>query len=210
METSVYNIQGKAVGKVKLDAAIFAVPAKKAVLHRVVESQLANRRSVIAATKSRGDVRGGGRKPWRQKGTGRARAGSNRSPLWKGGGIIFGPTPDRNYCQRVNKKEKNKALLMALSAKAQDQELLIISGLKLEKIKTKTVAEILRSLSLADKSVLLALAKKDQVLSKSAANLPKVQVSLASNLNVYDILRHDVLLLTKESLPVISKTFHQS
>ena len=207
MEVSVYNKQGKIVGKEKLSAEIFSVAAKNEVLHRVVEAQLANKRNVVAATKNRGDVRGGGRKPWKQKGTGRARAGSSRSPIWKGGGVVFGPTPARNFKKRVNKKEKRKALLMAFSTKAMNKEVVIVDDLKFEKIKTQAVAEMLRSLSLSDKSVLLALAKKDSILIKSAANLSSAKTCLANNLNVYDILRYDILLLTKESLKVIADTF---
>ena len=207
MEAVVYNLKGEKVGKEKLNPAIFDIEVKTGVLHRVVEAQLANQRQVIAATKGRSQVRGGGRKPWKQKGTGRARAGSTRSPIWKGGGVTFGPTPARNFKKRINKKERKKALLMALTTKAQTKKIIVLDKFKLEKVKTKPIAVLLDSLSLGDKSTLIALPKKDVTATKSVANLPRVEANLASNLNVYDILRYDTLLLPKDSLKVIEKTF---
>jgi len=207
MEVSVYNMKGVKTGKEKLNSQIFDVKVKVGVLHRVVEAQLANRRSAIAATKGRSQVRGGGRKPWKQKGTGRARAGSTRSPIWKGGGVTFGPTSARNFKKRINKKEKRTALLMALTSKAQDKKIVVIDDFKLEKIKTKPVATLLSALSLNDKSALIALAKKDDKVAKSVANLSDTKTGLAGNLNAHDVLRYDTLLLAKDSLKVIEKTF---
>ncbi|MBU1178341.1 50S ribosomal protein L4 [Patescibacteria group bacterium] len=204
----VYNLKGEKKKDIKLNPDIFAVEVKSVVLHRVVESILANRRQSLAATKDRSQVRGGGIKPWRQKGTGRARVGSNRSPLWKGGGVTFGPTAERNFIKKVNKKEKKKALLMALSDKAAGKKIAVIDEIKFKDIKTQNITAALAAIpSVKNQDALLVLAAKDNIITKSVANLPRVQVLPAANLNIYDVIRFEYLLLSLSALKEIEKTF---
>lgn len=207
METTLYNAQGEAVGKIQLDPKLFGVPVKEGVVQRAVLAQAANSKVAVAHTQTRGEVRGGGKKPWRQKGTGRARAGSSRSPLWVGGGVTFGPRPDRNFSLRVNKKELRKALLMSLSSKAQDKKIIVLSDLSLPEIKTKTVATLFRKLPNAKKSTLLVQSKPDAKVYRSARNIDRVTTILANSLNVVDVLRHDYLVMPQSSLEVLQKTY---
>lgn len=204
----VYNLKGEKKKEVNLNPDIFAVEVKSVVLHRIVEAILANRRPNLAATKDRSQVRGGGAKPWRQKGTGRARAGSIRSPIWKGGGVTFGPTPARNYSKKINKKEKRKALFMALSDKVTDKKIALVEEIKFKDIKTKNVTKVLKALTpIKSENALLVLSAKDDIVTKSAANLPRVQVRTAAALNAYDVIRFEYIVLSLLALKEIEKTF---
>lgn len=208
MELKVYNTQGEAVREVTLDPAIFNVPLKKELMQRAVLTQTSNARTAIAHTKTKAEVRGGGRKPWRQKGTGKARQGSIRSPQWVGGGIAFGPRSNRNFAMRLNKKESRKALFMSLSEKVRDHKLLLIEDLAFPEAKTKHVAQLLKKLpGVGTKKTLLVQATVHKDTYKSARNIPHVDTILANSLNLLDVLRHDVVIVPVAGLDVISKTF---
>src|SRR3989454_2635262 len=190
------------VGQVEVPAAVVAGPVREHLLHAAVHSQLAARRAGTAATKTKGFVSGGGKKPWRQKGTGRARAGSIRSPLWVGGGTIFGPQP-RDYSYRLPKKARKQALLSALSAKNRDGKIIVLDKWELAEPKTKLMRKILDDLKVT--SVLIVLAQSDERVERSARNLPAVKVLRVEGLNVYDLLRHEHLILTEGSLRLIEE-----
>ena len=207
MKTAVYNEKGEEVGTVLLPKEIFEVKMNSDLAHQVVVSQMANRRRVIAHTKGRGQVRGGGKKPWRQKGTGRARHGSIRSPLWRGGGVTFGPTKERVFKKEIPKKMRKKALLMVLSAKAEENLILVLDNLKIEKPNTKRVAAILKELPLKGKSCLLALPAYDKNIILSARNIPKTETIEARNLNALDLLSFKYLLMPKDTIKTIKETF---
>jgi large subunit ribosomal protein L4 len=198
-QVSVYNVKREKVADIELPEALLGQLVKPHLLHEVVKAQLNNRRAGTASTKGRAEVRGGGKKPWRQKGTGRARAGSNRSPLWRGGGVVFGPKP-RDYSQRPPKKVRRQALLMALSAKAQDEQLTIVDSLGLERIKTKDFLAILGSLGLAGKKCLVVYEGADPMLEKSSRNVPGVKAIRREGLNVYDILKYENLVLLQPAV----------
>ncbi len=207
-----YNQNGKEIEQIRLPKEIFEVKMNPDLLHQVVVSQMANRRRVIAHTKGRGEVRGGGRKPWRQKGTGRARHGSIRSPIWVGGGVTFGPTKERNYKKKINKKMKKRALFMVLSAKVKDKELRILEDLKLEKPKTKEMVKILSKIQhlkskIQNPSTLIVLPKKDEKVIKAARNIPKIETIEARNLNALDLLSFKYLLIPKKAIKTIKETF---
>lgn len=206
-KVKVYNMQGKKVGEETLNPDIFNVEINPDVIHRARVAQLSKRRRPIAKVLGRGEVRGGGAKPWRQKGTGRARAGSIRSPLWRGGGVVFGPTPKRTFVKGINKKEKRKALFMSLTDKINKKCLILVDKLKLSNIKTKKILEILNRLPIKGKSTLIILPKPDRIVQKSTDNLVNVKTLLANSLNVIDILKYDCLLMPIESLKVIEKTY---
>jgi large subunit ribosomal protein L4 len=196
----IYNINKEKVGELDLKEEIFGVEVKAPVLHEVVTWQRACRRAGTASTKRRGEVRGGGRKPWRQKGTGRARVGSIRSPLWRGGGVIFGPKP-RSYAYTLPKKVRRLALKMALSSKAQAGQLLVLSDYPHATPKTKDFVQMLKTFAL-DK-VLIITPEEHRALELSARNVPHVQVTQTAGINVYDILRYDHLVLLSEAVPQI-------
>jgi large subunit ribosomal protein L4 len=196
----VLNINKEKVGEVELQEEIFGVPVRSHVLHEVVTWQRACRRAGTASTKSRGEVRGGGRKPWRQKGTGRARVGSTRSPIWRGGGIVFGPKP-RSYAYTLPKKVRRLALKMALSSKLQAGQLLVLDEYPHTTPKTKDFIQVLRNLEVA--KALIIAPETHQALELSARNVPHVQVMLPAGLNVYDILRYEHLVMLKTSLAQI-------
>jgi large subunit ribosomal protein L4 len=198
LKLAVRNHEGKKVDEVELKAGVFEVKANEAVVHQVVRAQLAAKRKGLASTRSRGEVHGGGRKPWRQKGTGRARAGSNRSPLWKGGGTVFGPSP-RNYSVKVPKKVKTLALKMVLSAKAKASELTVIEGWSFEEPKTKKALEVIQNLKVNGK-ILVVLSKWDENVEKSLRNIPGVKVILAAEMNVLDVLDNSNLVIEREAL----------
>jgi large subunit ribosomal protein L4 len=191
------------MGEIELPVSIFAEPLRKHLLYEVVKMQLANRRAGTAATKTKGKVRGGGRKPWRQKGTGRARAGSIRSPLWVGGGTVFGPQP-RSYAYRLPRQARQTALRSALSLKRQEDHLLVVDKLELPEIKTKKVVELLRQLAV-EESVLIVIPNKDEHIERAARNLPQVKVLRAEGLNVYDLLCYRYLLLTQETVACLAE-----
>lgn len=207
MKTSVYNKEGKEVGQVTLPKEIFEVPMSTDLLHQITVAQRANRRQISAHTKDRGDVSGGGKKPWRQKGTGRARHGSIRSPIWKGGGVTFGPTKDKVFKKRIPTKMRRKALLMALSVKAKEKMLIVLDELKVDKIKTKPINEIFNNLPCKDKKCLVVLPNMDKNVVLSARNIANIETVEARNLNALDILSFKYLIMSKESIKAIKETF---
>jgi large subunit ribosomal protein L4 len=192
----------KAAGSIELDAAIFEAPVRPHLFHAEVRRQLASRRMGTHATKNRAGVSGGGVKPWRQKGTGRARQGSIRSPQWAGGGAVFGPVP-RSHDHRLTKKTRRAALRSALSLRAKEGALTVAEGLALDEFKTKRVIALLEGLGLAGQSVLIVVAGAEPQLEVSARNLPGVSVIRAAGLNVYDVLRHARLVIAREALDAI-------
>lgn len=196
----VYDINRTKVGEVDLREDIFAVPVAGHVLHEVVKMQLACRRAGTASTKGRAEVRGGGRKPWRQKGTGRARAGSIRSPLWRGGGIVFGPKP-RSYAYKVPKKVRRLALKMALSSKLADGKLVILDRYPFETPKTKDFVKVLNNFQIS--KGLFVTPEDNEILTLSSRNVPYIQVMRPEGLNVYDILRYEHLVLFQPALTQI-------
>ncbi len=198
----VLNINKEKVGEVELQEEIFGVPVRGHVLHEVVTWQRACRRAGTASTKSRGEVRGGGRKPWRQKGTGRARSGSTRSPIWKGGGTIFGPKP-RSYVYTMPKKVRRLALKMALSSKLQAGQLVVLDEYPHTQPKTKDFVQVLRNFEIA--KALIITGEANQALELSSRNVPHVQVMLPAGLNVYDILRYEHLVMLKPALAQIEE-----
>lgn len=202
---AVHNVDGEQVDEIELSEAVFGRPVHEAVLHEVVVMQLANRRRGTHNTKARSEVRGGGRKPWRQKGTGRARHGTIRSPIWRGGGIVFGPHP-RDYSYRVPKKVKRLALKSALSAKVEGGRILVLDKLDLSVPKTKEMIRILGNLKAGD-SALVITAEKDTNIEKSARNIPEVKSTEARQLNVYDLLNHSHLVITVDALARIEEVF---
>lgn len=206
MKTKVYNLEGKETGEIELPERIFNVPVNEDLIHQVVVAQMANSREVIADTKDRGEVRGGGKKPWKQKGTGRARHGSTRSPLWKGGGVTFGPTSDRNFTKRINKKMKAKALFMVLSEKLREEKIMVVDGLKMEKPSTKDMIKALDKLSVKSKA-LLALDKRDDNIIKSVGNISNISLIASDSINVVDILKNDLFVVNKEGLKKIEETY---
>lgn len=203
-ELDIKDRNNNTVGKLDLQEDIFVAHPKRAVLHEVVINFLANQRQGTHATKTRGLVSGGGRKPWRQKHTGRARAGSIRSPLWRGGGIVFGPQP-RDYSYKLPQKIRRLALRTALSLKLSDGEIIIIDNFSIEKPKTKEMIEILKNLGLAGKSVLIVLPEKDDSIILSIRNIPRVSVTRVADLNPYDVIVYNILLMTKEAALLLAE-----
>lgn len=206
MDIKVYNQEGKEVGKLELNEAIFGLSWNADLVHQALAKILSNSRQVIADTKNRGEVSGGGRKPWKQKGTGRARHGSIRSPLWKGGGVSFGPTSQRNFKVKINKKMARKALLIVLSAKLKDDEILALDQLKLAGAKTKELSKVLSAFPKV-KSALVILPKKDNDILRASANLPRVKIITTDNLNIFDILKYRNVILTKDVVDYLQKIY---
>jgi large subunit ribosomal protein L4 len=202
-----YAQTGKVVSQTRLPSEIFGVKINPDLVHRVAVSQTANRRRLIAHAKDRSEVRGGGKKPWRQKGTGRARHGSIRSPIWRGGGVTFGPTKERVFKKKINKKMRRKALLMVLSAKAKNNLLVLLDKIKLEKPKTKLMAEVLGKLPCKEKSTLVVLPGMDKNLILALRNLPDTETVQAKDLNALDLLNFKYLVMPKESVKIIKDTF---
>jgi large subunit ribosomal protein L4 len=207
MKAIVYNQEGKEIGTTLLPKEIFDVKINPDLVHQVVVSQMANRRKVIAHTKTRAEVRGGGRKPWRQKGTGRARVGSIRSPLWKGGGVVFGPRKEKVFKKEIPKKMKRLALFMVLSGKIKNNLLILLDKLKIEKPKTKEMTEILKKLPCKNESSLIALPELNKNLIIATRNIPDVETIQAKDLNALDLLSFKHLIMPKESIKVIKETF---
>jgi large subunit ribosomal protein L4 len=200
-----YDRTGKTVGKVELSDELFAAPVNSAVLHQVVTAQLAARRTGTADTKTRGEIRGGGRKPYKQKGTGRARQGTVTAPHYRGGGVVFGPHP-RSYEQRLPRKMKRLALRGALTAKLVDEQLKVIDSFGLDAIKTRDLAGVLRALA-ADGRVLVVSPGRDQNLELSARNLPTVDIILADSLNVVDLIKADLVLIEQPALARMQEVY---
>ena len=201
---SVYNMEGKEVGKIELNDAVFGVEVNEHLVHLAVVQQLANNRQGTQKAKTRAEVSGGGRKPWRQKGTGHARQGSTRSPQWTGGGVVFAPTP-RDYSFKMNKKEKQLALKSALTSKVNDSKLIVVDELKMEAIKTKEFKAVMTNLN-ANKA-LVVMAEKDENVVMSAKNIPDVTTTLTSTINVYDIMKAGTVVLTKDAVAKIEEVY---
>ena len=215
-KVAVYNIEGKEVEKIELNDAVFGVEINEHLVHMAVVAQLANKRQGTQSAKTRSEVSGGGRKPWRQKGTGHARQGSTRSPQWTGGGVVFAPKP-RDYSVKMNKKEKAIAIKSALTAKLNDNKLVVVDKFELDEIKTKTVANILGNLK-AEKALIVTNGKNENLVL-SAKNIPNVRTSsievlnnedkreVRSTINVYDIMKYDTLVVTKDAVAAIEEVY---
>ena len=201
---SVLNMEGKEVGTIELNDAIFGVKINEHLVHMAVVQQLANNRQGTQKAKTRSEVSGGGRKPWRQKGTGHARQGSTRAPQWKGGGVVFAPVP-RDYSFKLNKKEKRAALKSALTSRVLDGKLIVLDELKLDEIKTKKFKAVMDNLKVS--KALVVLADNDKNVFMSARNLPAIKTTLTSTINVYDILKGDTLVLTKDVVAKIEEVY---
>ena len=203
-EVSVLNMEGSEVGKMKLNDAIFGVEINEHLVHQAVVAQLANNRQGTQKAKTRSEVRGGGRKPWRQKGTGHARQGSIRAPQWTGGGVVFAPTP-RDYSKKMNKKEKRIALKSALTSRVEEGKFIVLDELKFDAPKTKEFAEVMKNLE-ADKA-LVVLNDNDTNVVKSAANIPTVKTASTQTINVYDILKYDTVIVTQDAVKTIEEVY---
>lgn len=201
---AVYNIEGKEVDKLELNDNVFGVEINEHLVHLAVVSQLANGRQGTQSAKTRSEVSGGGRKPWRQKGTGHARQGSTRSPQWTGGGVVFAPKP-RDYSMKMNKREKQIAIKSALTSKVQDSKLIVVDEFKLDEIKTSKFAQILDNLK-APKA-LVVTKDKDEKVVLSARNIPTVKTTMTNSINVYDILKYDSLVITKDAVAAIEEVY---
>ena len=201
---SVYNIEGKEVGSIELNDAVFGVESNEHLVHMAVVNQLANNRQGTQSAKTRSEVSGGGRKPWRQKGTGHARQGSTRAPQWTGGGIVFAPKP-RDYSFKMNKKEKKLALLSALTSKVADNKIVVLDEFKLDEIKTKKFAEVMNNLKVSKALVVLEGENKNVVLS--GRNIPTVKVSATNEINTYDVLKYDTLVVTKAAVEKLQEVY---
>ena len=201
---SVYNMEGKEVGTMELNDAVFGVEVNEHLVHLAVVAQLANKRQGTQKAKTRSEVSGGGRKPWRQKGTGHARQGSTRAPQWTGGGVVFAPTP-RDYSIRLNKKEKRAALKSALTSRVNDNKFVVVDELKFEEIKTKNFKNVMNYLNVS--KALVVLAENDQNVVLSARNIPEVRTSLVNTLSVYDILKYNTVVATKAAVASIEEVY---
>ncbi len=206
-KVKVYNLDGKVVGEETLNEKLFGLKPNHGLIEQVVTALLSNARKVLGHTKTRGEVRGGGKKPWAQKHTGRARHGSTRSPIWKGGGVTFGPRLERNWTKGINKTMKKKALLMTLSDKALNEKLVLVDDMTMPEIKTKKFAVMLAKLPLKGLSTLIVLKDSDPKVVKSARNLQGVTTMRADSLNPYEVLKHKYILADKKALAVIEKTY---
>ena len=202
---SVYNMEGKEVGSIELNDAVFGADINEHLVHMAVVQQLANNRQGTQKAKTRSEVRGGGRKPWRQKGTGHARQGSTRAPQWTGGGVVFAPVP-RDYSFKMNQKEKRAALKSALTDKVQSGNIVVLDELKLDEFKTKKFANVMSNIK-ATRKALVVLADKDEKVIKSASNLPEVKTLLTNTINVYDIVNAQTLVLTKDAVAKIEEVY---
>jgi len=207
MKISVYNQQGEKISEALLLKEIFDIKINPDLIYQVARSFMMSQRKATAHTKDRSEVRGGGRKPWRQKGTGRARHGSRRSPLWRGGGITFGPTKEKIFKRKINKKMRRKALKMILSAKVKNNLLILLDKIKLEKAKTKGILEIIKKLPIEGKSSLITLPVIDENIIRASRNIDGVKVVQAKDLNILDLLSFKYLIMPKEAIKVIKETF---
>jgi large subunit ribosomal protein L4 len=203
-KVSVYNMEGKEVDTIDLSDAVFGVEVNEHLVHMAVVQQLANKRQGTQKAKTRSEVSGGGRKPWRQKGTGHARQGSTRAPQWTGGGVVFAPVP-RDYSFKLNKKEKRAALKSALTSRVQENKLIVIDELKFDEIKTKSFKNVIDNLNVSKAYVVLN--DNDEKVVKSAKNLPNVQTALTNTINVYDIMKGGTVILTKDAAKTIEEVY---
>ena len=203
-KVSVYNMEGNEVGNMELNDAIFNVEVNEHLVHMAVVSQLANNRQGTQSAKTRSEVRGGGRKPWRQKGTGHARQGSTRSPQWTGGGVVFAPKP-RDYSFKLNKKEKKLALKSALTSRVQDNKFIVVDDLKLDEIKTKALASTLNNLKV--NKALVVIADDNANVALSARNIEDVKTAYTNTINVYDILKYDTVVIDKATVAKLEEVY---
>ncbi len=203
-KVAVYNMEGKEVDKIELNDSIFGVEINEHLVHMAVLQQLANNRQGTQKAKTRSEVRGGGRKPWRQKGTGHARQGSTSSPQWTGGGVVFAPTP-RDYSFKLNKKEKRAALKSALTSRVVENKFVVVDELKLDEIKTKKFVEVLKNLNV--EKALVVLNDMDEKVIASAANIPTVKTTQTNELNVFDVLKYDTVVVTKAAVATIEEVY---
>lgn len=203
-KVAVYNMEGNEVGSIELNDSIFGVEINEHLVHMAVLQQLANNRQGTQKAKTRSEVRGGGRKPWRQKGTGHARQGSTRAPQWTGGGMVFAPTP-RDYSFKLNKKEKRAALKSVLTSKVADNKLVVVDELKLDEIKTKKFVQVMNNLKL--EKALVVLNDMDINVIASAANIPNVKTAQTNELNVFDALKYDTVVLTRDAVATIEEVY---
>ncbi|MCI8508401.1 MAG: 50S ribosomal protein L4 [Lachnospiraceae bacterium] len=203
-QVAVYNIEGKEVDKLELNDSVFGVEINEHLVHMAVVAQLANNRQGTQSAKTRAEVRGGGRKPWRQKGTGHARQGSTRSPQWTGGGVVFAPKP-RDYSMKLNKKEKANAMKSALTSRVNEEKFIVLDELKFDEIKTKKFVEVLNNLEVA--KALVVTKDNDQNVVLSARNVPGVKTALTNTINVYDILKYDTVVITKDAVAAIEEVY---
>ena len=203
-KVSVYNIDGKEVGSIELNDAVFGVEVNEHLVHLAVVNQLANKRQGTQSAKTRSEVSGGGRKPWRQKGTGHARQGSTRAPQWTGGGVVFAPKP-RDYSFKMNKKEKKIALLSALSSKVNDSKIVVLDSFNLDEIKTKKFAEVMNNIKVSNALFVIEGENKNVVLS--GRNIPTVKVSATNEINTYDVSKYDTLVVTKAAVEKLEEVY---
>lgn len=201
---AVYNTEGKEVDKLELNDNVFGVEINEHLVHLAVISQLANSRQGTQSAKTRSEVSGGGRKPWRQKGTGHARQGSTRSPQWTGGGVVFAPKP-RDYSMKMNKREKQIAIKSALTSKVRDSKMVVVDAFNMDEIKTAKFAEILNNLKVS--KALVVTKDKDEKVILSARNIPTVKTTMTNAINVYDILKYDSLVITKDAVAAIEEVY---
>lgn len=201
---SVYNMEGKEVGTIELNDAVFGVEVNEHLVHMAVVAQLANKRQGTQKAKTRSEVRGGGRKPWRQKGTGHARQGSTRAPQWTGGGVVFAPTP-RDYSFKLNKKEKRAALKSALTSRVEEKKFIVLDEINFGEIKTKNFQNVLNNLNVAKALVVLEDGNKNAELS--ARNIPSVKTARTNTINVYDILKYNTVIATKAAVETIEEVY---
>ena len=201
---SVYNMEGNEVGTLELNDAVFGVNVNEHLVHLAVVSQLANKRQGTQKAKTRAEVSGGGRKPWKQKGTGHARQGSTRSPQWTGGGVVFAPVP-RDYSFKLNKKEKRAALKSALTSRVQENKLIVVDELKFDEIKTKNFKQVMDNLKVS--KGLVVINENDKNVVMSAKNMPTVNTTLTSTLNVYDVMKAGTVVLTKDAVKTIEEVY---
>lgn len=204
-KVNVYNMLGEQVGEIELNENIFGIEVNQHVVYEVVKNQLANKRQGTQSTKTRAEVRGGGRKPWRQKGTGRARQGSTRAPHFSGGGVTFAPKP-RDYSYSVPKKVKRLAMKSALTSKVQNNEIIVIDEINFDAPKTKEMTNFLTKIK-ADKKALIVMGEKNENVIKSANNIPNVQTALVNTLNVYDILKYNSFIITKDAVRKVEEVY---
>lgn len=203
-KVSVYNMEGNQVGEIELDDAVFGVKVNEHLVHMAVVNQLANKRQGTQSAKTRAEVRGGGKKPWRQKGTGHARQGSTRAPQWTGGGVVFAPKP-RDYSFKMNRKEKAYALRSALTSRVLENKLIVLDELNFDEIKTKKMQGVLNNLKV--NKALVVLNEKNENVILSARNIPNVQTALTNTINVYDILKYNTMIVTKDAVKTIEEVY---
>ena len=203
-KVSVYNMEGSQVGEIELNDAVFGVEINEHLMHKAVVSQLANKRQGTQSAKTRSEVRGGGKKPWRQKGTGHARQGSTRAPQWTGGGVVFAPKP-RDYSFKMNKKEKQLALKSVLTSRVQENKFIVVDAIKMDEKKTKTFVKALDSLKVS--KALVVLNENDQNVVCSARNIPTVKTAFTNTINVYDILKYDTIVIDKAAVATIEEVY---